>query len=101
MIDSNDRVRIQESKELFENMLKNEKTNRIPLIILANKQDIEESMKIKEIMMEFDDYNIVGIRDCRTIAVSGLTGDGIEEAIKWLCDAIKGHSIMKPARNKQ
>jgi len=101
VIDSNDRLRIQESKELFENMLKNEKTNGIPLTILANKQDIQESIKIKDIMMEFDDYNIVGSRDCRTIAVSGLNGDGIEEAIKWLSEAIKRHSIVKSARNKQ
>ncbi|XP_070500845.1 ADP-ribosylation factor-related protein 1-like [Chironomus tepperi] len=101
VIDSNDRVRIQESKELFENMLRNEKTNGIPLVILANKQDIQESIKIKEIMMEFDEYSIIGPRDCRTIAVSGLTGYGIEEAIKWLSAAIKRHSIVKPARNKE
>ena len=82
-------------------MLKNEKTNGIPLSILANKQDIQESIRIKEIMMEFDDYSIVGSRDCRTIAVSGLTGDGIEDTIKWLSEAVKRHSIVKPARNKE
>ncbi|KAL7035419.1 hypothetical protein ACKWTF_008361 [Chironomus riparius] len=101
VIDSSDRVRIQESKELFVNMLKNEKTNRIPLVIVANKQDIEESIRIKEIMMEFDDYSLVGSRDCRTIAVSGLTGDGIDDAIKWLSESVKRHSVVKPAMNKK
>jgi hypothetical protein len=52
-------------------------------------------------MMEFDDYSIIGSRDCRTFGVSGLTGDGIEEAISWLSEAVRRHAVVKPARNKQ
>lgn len=82
-------------------MLKNEKINGIPLAIIANKQDIQQSIHIKEIKMEFDDYNLVGTRDCYSFPVSGLTGDGIEEAIRWLSEAVRRHSVVKPARNKE
>ena len=39
-VDSNDRDRIQESKKSFDAMISNENLSDIPLLVLANKQDL-------------------------------------------------------------
>ena len=39
-VDSNDRDRIQESKKSFDAMIVNENLNGVPLLVLANKQDL-------------------------------------------------------------
>lgn len=39
-VDSNDRERIQESKKTFDTMISNEYLKGVPLLVLANKQDL-------------------------------------------------------------
>ena len=39
-VDSNDRERIQESKGSFDAMITNENLKGVPLLVLANKQDL-------------------------------------------------------------
>ena len=39
-VDSNDRERIQESKKSFDAMIVNENLSGVPLLVLANKQDL-------------------------------------------------------------
>ena len=39
-VDSNDRDRIQESKKSFDAMISNENLYDVPLLVLANKQDL-------------------------------------------------------------
>ena len=39
-VDSNDRERIEESKKSFDVMIKNENLKGVPLLLLANKQDL-------------------------------------------------------------
>ena len=40
-VDSNDRARIQESKRSFDTMISNPNLKGVPLLVIANKQDIE------------------------------------------------------------
>lgn len=101
MIDSNDRERMNESKELFDKMIKNEYLSGVPLLILANKQDIVESMGVREIKPVFQQHgHLIGRRDCLTIPTSGLTGHGVEEAINWLTDSLKRNSIVRPPKSQ-
>ena len=39
-VDSNDRDRVEESKKSFDVMIKNENLKGVPLLVLANKQDL-------------------------------------------------------------
>ena len=43
-VDSNDRERIEESKKSFDVMIKNENLKGVPLLLLANKQDLPGKM---------------------------------------------------------
>lgn len=101
MIDSNDRERMNESKELFDKMIKNEYLSGVPLLILANKQDLVDCMGVRDIKPVFQQHgHLIGRRDCLTIPTSGLTGDGVDEAIIWLTDALKRNSILRPPISK-
>ncbi|KAG5681788.1 hypothetical protein PVAND_011196 [Polypedilum vanderplanki] len=101
VIDSNDRERMSESKELFDKMIKNEFLTGVPLLILANKQDIIDCMGVREIKPVFQQHgHLIGRRDCLTIPTSGLTGEGVDEAINWLKDAVKRNSILRPPKIK-
>lgn len=101
MIDSNDRDRMNESKELFDKMIKNEYLSGVPLLILANKQDLEDCMGVRDIKPVFQQHgHLIGRRDCLTIPTSGLNGEGIEEAITWLVEALKRNSIVRPPKTQ-
>ena len=38
----------------------------------------------------------IGARDCMVLPTSGLTGDGVEEGIKWLVDCLKRNTPIRP-----
>lgn len=101
MVDSNDRDRMNESKELFDKMIKNEYLSGVPLLILANKQDLEDCMGVRDIKPVFQQHgHLIGRRDCLTIPTSGLNGEGVEEAVTWLVEALKRNSIVRPPQSQ-
>ncbi|XP_060540316.1 ADP-ribosylation factor-related protein 1 isoform X2 [Pantherophis guttatus] len=75
IIDSTDEERLSESKRAFEKMITNEVLEGVPLLVLANKQDIENCLSIPDIKTAFSDcINKIGKRDCLTQSCSALTG---------------------------
>lgn len=99
VIDSNDRERMDTSKMVFDKMIASEYLDGIPLLVLANKQDLPDVMGVREIKPVFHESgHFIGRRDCLVMPVSALTGEGVDEGIRWLVDAIKRNSILRPAR---
>ncbi|KAF7242616.1 Importin subunit alpha-3 [Varanus komodoensis] len=49
VVDSSDKWRLEESKKELEVILKNDKTKNVPLVVLANKQDIPGALDAEEI----------------------------------------------------
>lgn len=75
MIDSNDRERMGESKAVFDKMISNDHLGGVPLLVLANKQDLPECMGVREIKPVFQDSgHLIGRRECLVMPVSALTG---------------------------
>ena len=54
VVDCNDKERLQESKELLYNSLKEGELNKSVLIVVANKQDLPNSVKKKELIEKFE-----------------------------------------------
>uniref|UniRef100_A0A182Q701 ADP-ribosylation factor-related protein 1 n=1 Tax=Anopheles farauti TaxID=69004 RepID=A0A182Q701_9DIPT len=101
VVDSNDRVRMNESKEVFDRMISNEYLSGIPLLVLANKQDLPDCMGVREIKPVFQEAgHLIGRRDCLVMPVSALTGEGVDEGIKWLVESIKRNSIVRPPKTE-
>ncbi|OWR46002.1 ADP-ribosylation factor-related protein 1 isoform X1 [Danaus plexippus] len=100
IVDSSDRERVSESKETFDRMIASEHLAGIPLLVLANKQDIPDCMGVHTVKPIFNqNAHLIGARDIMLMATSALMGDGVDEGIRWLVDCIKRNSIERPARN--
>ncbi|XP_015368291.1 PREDICTED: ADP-ribosylation factor-related protein 1-like [Diuraphis noxia] len=100
IVDSSDRERMDESKKTFERMICNENLGGIPLLILANKQDIPDCMGVREVKPIFNqNAHLIGRRDFMVMPISALTGDGIDEGIQWLVQSIQRNIEVRPPKN--
>lgn len=85
VIDSNDSERLEETgKELY-NILQQPELSGVPLIIYANKQDLNMALSAEEIM---EQLNLEDICDRRwtIIACSALTKQGISSGLNWIIE---------------
>uniref|UniRef100_A0A8C9ZMJ1 ADP-ribosylation factor-related protein 1 n=1 Tax=Sander lucioperca TaxID=283035 RepID=A0A8C9ZMJ1_SANLU len=65
VIDSTDEERLSESKEAFEKMISSEVLEGVPLLVLANKQDVPDCLSVADIKTAFSDSAPkIGKRDC-------------------------------------
>ncbi len=89
VIDAADRDRFEEVKEeLWKHVIKNPDTERIPILILANKQDLPNAADEGEIVVSLD-LNRVKDRSYRIFLTSAKTGLNVEESLQWLSEEIK------------
>lgn len=101
VIDSSDTDRFDESKEAFDKMVINKSLETVPLLTLANKQDLEGSMRVENVQKIFiSNAQRLGERENKMNGVSALTGDGVDEGILWLVEAIKRNSLCRPPIQK-
>jgi len=97
VVDSNDRERIEQSKETFTAMIKNENIRGVPLLVAANKQDLVDCMGVREVKPLFEsNLELVGAREVMTLATSGLTGDGVVEGIDWVAQCVVRNEAVRP-----
>nr|CAD7265352.1 unnamed protein product [Timema shepardi] len=88
IVDSSDRDRIPDSKEAFDKMISSESLIGVPLLVLANKQDLVDCMGVRDVKPIFNkSAHLIGRRDCMVMPVSALTGDNCE---KKKCLALEG-----------
>lgn len=56
-------------------MIASESLQGVPLLVLANKQDIPECMGVREVKPIFNkNAHLIGKRDCMVMPISALTG---------------------------
>lgn len=113
MIDSADRRRLEETGIELNNILEEEQMANVPLLVLANKQDLVTALPPDEVCMRSttpllrtlslarccdasltqisESLNLSQIRG-RLWAIqpcSAETGEGLEEAMTWLVETIR------------
>lgn len=88
VIDSSDQRRLAESGSELSELLQEEKLANIPLLVLANKQDLLQAVPADEIS---DTLNLHDIRDrAWTIqACSAKSNEGLQEGMEWLVTSLK------------
>lgn len=87
VIDGNDWERIEKVKACFANLTGDEELEgTVPVLILVNKQDLQENVdlaaKIKETFNPI--MANISARECKVLSCSALKGTGIDEAISWI-----------------
>lgn len=73
VVDSADSGRLDEAKYAYSAAIDHDLLTKVPVITLANKQDVPGSLPASDLVINFSP---------RTYAVSALTGDGVEAAIE-------------------
>ncbi|KAK6155746.1 hypothetical protein DH2020_009994 [Rehmannia glutinosa] len=80
--------RFEDSKSALEKVLQHEDLQGAPLLILANKQDLEEAVSTDE-LAQYLDVKRLDERVFTFQAVSAFDGLGIKESVNWLVDAME------------
>jgi small GTP-binding protein len=88
VVDSSDENRFAEAKdELWRIVLANPKVKNIPILVLANKQDLPTSVNEGELAKALDLDKVVS-SSFAIMACSAATGFNVLEGMTWLSDRI-------------
>ncbi|KAL4433170.1 hypothetical protein ABPG74_010865 [Tetrahymena malaccensis] len=87
VLDSTDVERIDEAKQVLEKVLQSQDMSGIPVLILANKQDIA-TMNVTEISNKLELQTIKGIGECFIQGCCALNGEGIYDGLEWLSNVL-------------
>ncbi|KAL3988461.1 phosphatidylinositol 4-kinase B [Sarotherodon galilaeus] len=74
---------------VLERTLRNDELRGRPLILLANKQDVDGALNVTEMKDRFNMRKICQERDCFVQPCSASTGFGVEEAFKRVVQVVK------------
>lgn len=88
VVDSTDRERITSTKDELQRMLAHEDLVSVPILILANKQDLKNAMSAAEISQILALNNIKN-RQYHIQACCALTGEGLHEGLDWVVSQIQ------------
>ena len=83
VVDSLDRERVQEAAEVLRDILHHRDMQRIPVVIMANKQDMPGVMTPSEVTERLGMDKLTG-HPWHVQATSATQGEGLYEALDWL-----------------
>jgi small GTP-binding protein len=88
MVDSSDRERIDEARQELTKLLTEEELRGIPLLVLANKQDLSTAMSVVEISHEL---GLQSLRNRKWFiqATCATSGAGLYEGLHWMAETIQ------------
>ena len=87
VVDSADKRRMEETGVELQQLLDEEKLSHVPLLVLANKQDLLNALSPAELTAELG-LNELRSRTWNIIACSAKTGEGLNEGLEWLVEQI-------------
>lgn len=118
VIDSTDVPRIgREVIDVLKEVVEHEETEGVPVLVLANKQDRDESLEIAQLKEVVNPVIVsLGARDSRVLPVSALEGyvavvfgrvrsppadrfnyrTGVKEAVEWLKTRVMWNKESRP-----
>lgn len=87
MVDSADRRRMEETGVELQQLLDEERLSNVPLLIMANKQDLLSSLTPEELTTELGLHEIRE-RSWQILPCSAKTGDGLQGSMEWIVEQI-------------
>ncbi|KAG9348327.1 hypothetical protein JZ751_002062 [Albula glossodonta] len=94
VVDGSNRRRLNEAKRQFDEVLKNEHLKRIPVVVLANKQDLPGVMGAEEITKKLGLRKTCSDRDWFVQPCSARTGAGLEDGFRRMVQFIRTPSLL-------
>eukprot|EP00054_Salpingoeca_dolichothecata_P017537 m.105498 g.105498 ORF g.105498 m.105498 type:complete len:214 (+) comp22494_c0_seq5:113-754(+) len=92
VVDSNDRERMPEAAEEIAKMANEELLSDCVYLVLANKQDLANSMSVQQVTDALQLHTSLGSKPWNIFGTSGHEKESIKEALSWLSDRLKKES---------
>jgi len=92
VIDSADKRRMEETGVELQQLLDEERLNSVPLLIMANKQDLMSAATPAEITAELR-LNELRDRTWQILPCSAKTGEGLQDGMEWIVDQINNGKV--------
>ncbi|XP_051873206.1 ADP-ribosylation factor-like protein 14 [Pristis pectinata] len=89
VVDSADKERMEDSRKEFERTLKHECLKGIPVVVMANKQDLKGALSAEEITKRFHLKRCCSDRDWYVQPCCAKTGEGLSAAFNVLISHVK------------
>ncbi|KAM9604535.1 ADP-ribosylation factor-like protein 14 [Trichechus inunguis] len=91
VVDSTDKRRLEDSRREFEHILKNEHIKNVPVVLLANKQDMNGALTAEDITRIFKVKKLCSDRNWYVQPCCAITGEGLPEGFRKLTEFVKRH----------
>lgn len=88
MIDSSDKKRMEETGIELAQLLEEEKLAGVPLLILANKQDLLNSLPVDDISTGLN-LTFIRERAWHIQGCSAKSGFGLQEGMEWVVEQVE------------
>jgi len=89
VIDAADSSRFEEAKTVLCDVFADESIRKLPLLVFANKSDLPEACQAVEVSEKIDLIGTLHAQRAWHIqASSAITGEGVEEGMKWLLSRV-------------
>ncbi|XP_029473234.1 ADP-ribosylation factor-like protein 14 [Rhinatrema bivittatum] len=95
VVDSMDKKHLEDSKKEFELIIKNELIKNVPVVVLANKQDLPGALNAEEITRKLNMRRHCSDRDWFVQPCCALTGQGLAEGLGKVAEFAKNFKKSK------
>ncbi|XP_048758886.1 uncharacterized protein LOC125668619 isoform X1 [Ostrea edulis] len=95
VVDSNDRERITESREELFGILQNDEMRGVPVVVIANKQDLPNALSTSEVANLMWLHKLTS-RQWFIQSTCAMTGVGVYEAMQELSSMVKEYLKKTP-----
>lgn len=88
VVDSADKDRLIDSRDELSFILEEEKMVGVPMLVLANKQDMQHALPTHKIAQSLN-LGLLRERDWQIYSCSAKSGDGLQESMAWILQQLK------------
>ncbi|OAW00232.1 arf/Sar family, other [Puccinia triticina 1-1 BBBD Race 1] len=88
VVDSSDPKAIESSKIELQSLITKPELSGIPLLVLGNKNDLEQSMKVQDLIQQLELSKVTG-REVSIYSISVKESRNIDVALSWLLKRAK------------
>ena len=103
MVDSADLERMEEAKVELMRTAKAPETAGVPIIVVANKQDLHQALDALNVEQQLSLSEIAtqGSRSVKVAPACAITGEGLEAALEQLYSMIQDNRKRKSLKKKR
>lgn len=88
VVDSTDRARVGITKAELFTLLGNKDISDVPVLVLANKQDLKDAMDVAELSQALT-LHLIRKHDWHIQPSSAITGEGLLDGLGWIAQKLK------------